>query len=147
MSWVYMQQLIVRCSWVPATSRINSCYISTKMEEHSTCQNLLEICSQHGLKRYIYIQSLEVWPKVQKKSNYWCDYCRGTSSWVRSVYIRGGCISSLSLLCNYIMTFLYWVGAGFTGYLTVLTHRGQNRDMNLLYTAQWPDMEHLCFSR
>ena len=127
MSWVYLLLLNMRCNWVAATPRINSC-ITTKTGAQSSCQNLPEICSRHGLQRRIYTQSLEVWPKVQKKSNYWCDYCWGTSSWVRSVYIRGRCISSLSLLCNYIMTFLYWVGAAFTGCLTMLTHRGQKPD-------------------
>lgn len=147
MSWVYLLQLNVRCNWVAATPRINSCYITTKMGEHSTCQNLLEICSRHRLQRRIYIPSLEVWPKVQKKSNYWCDYCWGTSSWVRSVYISGGCISSLCLLCNYITTFPYWVGAAFTGCLTLLTQGGQKHDMNPLNVVQWSDMEHLCFRR
>lgn len=122
-SWVYLQQLHVMCNWEAASSRIRG-DMTTKMGEHRTCQDISEICFQHGLEICRNTQSLEVWPKVQNKSNYWSDYCWGTSSWVRSGYIRGDAFP-LSLLCNYIMTSLYWVGAAFTGCLTVLTHRGQ----------------------
>lgn len=148
MSWVCLLQLNVRCNWVAATLRVEQLlHNSRRWENNSTCQNLLETRSRQAAQWHIDIQSLEVWPKVQEKSNHWCDYCWGTSSWVRSVYIRGGCISSLSLLFITLgLLYIEWVQPLLAAKSCQLTG-GQMPDMNPLNTARWQHVEHLCPSR
>lgn len=147
MSRVYLPQLNVRRKWAAATPRINSYYTKTKMGEHGTYQKPPgDLFPARTGETYLYSESgglaegakeikLLMWLLLGDK--FMSQICLHQE---RMHFL------SLCLLCNYIRTFLYRVGADFTGCTSLLTHRGPKHDMNPLNTAQWPDMEHLCVS-
>lgn len=97
MSWVYLLQINVRLA---SRKQIKSHQLTTEMRHHGT-----DRLSDTGQRGVFTLSGRDVWLKMQKKSDYWCDYWR-----VHESHLFTSGKDSIPFFClpfNSIMTFFF----------------------------------------